>query len=245
MEITIRPALWRTRWMILLYMLIIAGAAWWWRRWFLKRQQQRMDAETLRRETEKQHWMREMRQEMVRKNGQAGNVEAVEEPQHEQVVLNRKEEDLVVVVKGICKTFAATKEGQKAKISCRSMTDELKALIDHDQLTTALNILLHNSVRFSPGNCQITVNLGKSDQRHAVIQVGDNGIGIRDEYKATAFEPMIGNEGIGLDKVKDIVVAHEGSIRLEDNPGGGTVVVITLPIEPEVEIEEAVLMDEE
>ena len=53
MEITIRPALWRTRWMILLYMLIIAGAAWWWRRWFLKRQQQRMDAETLRRETEK------------------------------------------------------------------------------------------------------------------------------------------------------------------------------------------------
>ena len=245
MEITIRPALWRTRWMILLYMLIIAGAAWWWRRWFLKRQQQRMDAETLRRETEKQHWMREMRQEMARKNGQAGNVEAVEEPQHEQVVLNRKEEDLVVVVKGICKTFAATKEGQKAKISCRSMTDELKAQIDHDQLTTALNILLHNSVRFSPGNCQITVNLGKSDQRHAVIQVGDNGIGIRDEYKATAFEPMIGNEGIGLDKVKDIVVAHEGSIRLEDNPGGGTVVVITLPIEPEVEIEEAVLMDEE
>ena len=232
MEITIRPALWRTRWMILLYMLIIAGAAWWWRRWFLKRQQQRMDAETLRRETEKQHWMNEMRQEMVRKNGQAGNVEAVEEPQHEQVVLNRKEEDLVVVVKGICKTFAATKEGQKAKISCRSMTDELKAQIDHDQLTTALNILLH-------------VNLGKSDQRHAVIQVGDNGIGIRDEYKATAFEPMIGNEGIGLDKVKDIVVAHEGSIRLEDNPGGGTVVVITLPIEPEVEIEEAVLMDEE
>lgn len=245
MEITIRPALWRTRWMILLYMLIIAGAAWWWRRWFLKRQQQRMDAETLRRETEKQHWMREMRQEMVRKNGQAGSVEAVEEPQHEQVVLNRKEEDLVVVVKGICKNFAATKEGQKAKISCRSMTDELKAQIDHDQLTTALNILLHNSVRFSPGNCQITVNLGKSDQRHAVIQVGDNGIGIRDEYKATAFEPMIGNEGIGLDKVKDIVVAHEGSIRLEDNPGGGTVVVITLPIEPEVEIEEAVLMDEE
>jgi signal transduction histidine kinase len=56
---------------------------------------------------------------------------------------------------------------------------------------------------------------------------------------------MIGNEGIGLDKVKDIVVAHEGTIRLEDNPGGGTVIVITLPIEPEVEIEEAVLMDEE
>jgi signal transduction histidine kinase len=245
LDITIRPALWRSRWMMLLYMLILAGAAWWWRRWFLKRQQQRMDVETLRRETEKQHWMSEMRQEMARKNANEGSGDAIEEPQREQVVLNRKEEDLVVAIKGICKAFAATKEGQKAKITCRSLADELMAQIDHEQLTTALNILLHNSVRFSPGNCQITVNLGKSDQRHAVIQVGDNGIGINDEYKATAFEPMIGNEGIGLDKVKDIVVAHEGSIRLEDNPGGGTVIVITLPIEPEVEIEEAVLMDEE
>jgi hypothetical protein len=245
LDITIRPALWRSRWMMLLYLLILAGAAWWWRRWFLKRQQQRMDVETLRRETEKQHWMSEMRQEMARKNANEGSGDAIEEPQREQVVLNRKEEDLVVAIKGICKAFAATKEGQKAKITCRSLANELKAQIDHEQLTTALNILLHNSVRFSPGNCQITVNLGKSDQRHAVIQVGDNGIGINDEYKATAFEPMIGNEGIGLDKVKDIVVAHEGTIRLEDNPGGGTVIVITLPIEPEVEIEEAVLMDEE
>ena len=245
LDITIRPALWRSRWMMLLYMLILAGAAWWWRRWFLKRQQQRMDVETLRRETEKQHWMSEMRQEMARKNVHEGSGDAIEEPQREQVVLNRKEEDLVVAIKGICKAFAATKEGQKAKITCRSLANELKAQIDHEQLTTALNILLHNSVRFSPGNCQITVNLGKSDQRHAVIQVGDNGIGINDEYKATVFEPMIGNEGIGLDKVKDIVVAHEGTIRLEDNPGGGTVIVITLPIEPEVEIEEAVLMDEE
>ena len=102
-----------------------------------------------------------------------------------------------------------------------------------------------NSVRFSPGNCQINVNLGRVGKDKAVIQVADNGIGIRDEFKATAFEPMVGSEGIGLDRVKDIVVAHGGTIRLEDNPGGGTVFVITLPVEAEVEVEEAVLMDDE
>ena len=248
LEINIRPALWRTRWMILLYMLILAGAAWWWRRWFLKRQQQLMAAETLRRETEKQHWMSEMRMQMAKEQAAMKDTTAGAAPQAEQpaeLVLNKKEEELVSAVKDICKTFAATNEGQSAKISCRSMVDELMTQIDREQLATALNILLHNSVKFSPGNCQITVNLGKSDQRHAVLQVADNGIGIRDEYKAIAFEPMVGSEGIGLDKVKDIVVAHDGTIRLEDNPGGGTVFVITLPIEPEVEIEEAVLMDEE
>ena len=245
LEITIQPALWRTRWMILLYMLLIALAAWWWHRWFLKRQHQLLEAENLRRETEKQHWMSEMRVQMAKEKSAFGVPDPVSEEQHEKLVLNRKEEDLVSTIKSICKTFSATEEGQKAKLSCRSLEKELMVKIDHEQLAVAMNILLGNSVRFSPGNCQITVNLGKGDNNHAVIQVADNGIGIRDEFKATAFEPMVGSEGIGLDKVKEIIVAHEGTIRLEDNPGGGTVIVMTLPMEPEIEIEEAVMMDEE
>jgi len=245
LEITIQPALWRTRWMILLYMLLIALAAWWWHRWFLKRQHQLLEAESLRRETEKQHWMSEMRAQMAREKSAFGVPDPVSEEQHEKLLLNLKEEDLVSTIKSICKTFSATEEGQKAKLSCRSLEKELMVKIDHEQLAVAMNILLGNSVRFSPGNCQITVNLGKGDNNHAVIQVADNGIGIRDEFKATAFEPMVGSEGIGLDKVKEIIVAHEGTIRLEDNPGGGTVIVMTLPMEPEIEIEEAVMMDEE
>ncbi len=245
LEITIQPALWRTRWMILLYMLLIALAAWWWHRWFLKRQHQLLEAESLRRETEKQHWMSEMRVQMAKEKSAFGVPDPVSEEQHEKLVLNRKEEDLVSTIKSICKTFSATEGGQKAKLSCRSLEKELMVKIDHEQLAVAMNILLGNSVRFSPGNCQITVNLGKGDNNHAVIQVADNGIGIRDEFKATAFEPMVGSEGIGLDKVKEIIVAHEGTIRLEDNPGGGTVIVMTLPMEPEIEIEEAVMMDEE
>ncbi len=245
LEITIQPALWRTRWMILLYMLLIALAAWWWHRWFLKRQHQLLEAENLRRETEKQHWMSEMRVQMAKEKSAFGVPDPVSEEQHEKLVLNRKEEDLVSTIKSICKTFSATEEGQKAKLSCRSLEKELMVKIDHEQLAVAMNILLGNSVRFSPGNCQITVNLGKGDNNHAVIQVADNGIGVRDEFKATAFEPMMGSEGIGLDKVKEIIVAHEGTIRLEDNPGGGTVIVMTLPMEPEIEIEEAVMMDEE
>jgi signal transduction histidine kinase len=64
--------------------------------------------------------------------------------------------------------------------------------------------------------------------------LADNSIGIKDEFKATAFEPMLGSEGIGLDIVKNIIVAHGGSIRLEDNPGGGTIFFISLPVYPEV-----------
>ena len=80
-------------------------------------------------------------------------------------------------------------------------------------------------------------------RRRAIIQVADNSIGIKDEFKATAFDPVLEGEGIGLDKVKNIVVAHGGSVRLEDNPGGGTIFFISLPAHPEVEVVEAEVIE--
>ena len=248
LEITIQPGFWRTRWMIMLYLLAIAAAAWWWRKQYIKRHSLRMQAETLQRETEKMQWMSEMRMQMM--SEQAASASAAPSPsevvpQPEVLQLNMVEDDLVNAVKTICKNFAATPEGQKAKVNCRSIVEEIMVRFDHDELTKAMNILLSNSVKFSPGNCQISVNLGRGEDNMAIVQVADNSIGIRDEYKATAFDPMVGSEGIGLDKVKNIIVAHGGSIRLEDNPGGGTVFIISLPMEPEIVIEDAVLMDEE
>jgi len=243
MDITIRPPFWRSWWAVMIYILLFAAGLGWWYRWFTRHQQLRMQAETLRRELEQQHWMSDMRTQMAAE--QASQNTAAESPAPEELTVNMVEDDLVTAVKKICKDFDNTPEGQQAKITCRSMTGELMVAYDHQLLTEALNILMVNSVKFSPGNCQITVNLGAGDHNNAVIQVADNGIGIRDEYKATAFEPMVGAEGIGLDRVKNIVVAHGGTIRLEDNPGGGTVFIISLPVKPEEVIEEAVLMEDD
>ena len=201
----------------------------------------------LQRETEKMQWMNEMRMQMTKEQHESKGApqQTTAAKEKEILQLSCARTNLVNDVKLICKDFAASSAGKKCKLTCRSLVDEIDANIDFGRLEEALTILLGNSVRFSPGNCQINVNLGRVGKDKAVIQVADNGIGIRDEFKATAFEPMLGSEGIGLDRVKDIVVAHGGTIRLEDNPGGGTVFVITLPVEAEVEVEEAVLMDDE
>lgn len=235
LDITIRPPLWRTRWMILLYMVLIAAAAWWWRRWFLKRHAVRVRAEKLQRETEQQQWMSEMRHKM--NNETQGNVPAPKEAA--PLVLDLQDINLVDVVSQVCKEFSATSAGQRAKVSCRSLVDELVVSLDRQQLTEALNILLNNSVRFSPGDCAINVTLGRGENLTALVQIADNSIGIRDEYKATAFDPVVDGEGIGLDKVKNIVVAHGGTIRLEDNPGGGTIFFISLPLVEVVVVDEA------
>ncbi len=243
MHITIRPPFWRSWWAFVFYLLLLVLGIWWWRRWFMHHQHLRMQAETLRRELEKKHWMSDMRHKMA--EGQVAETSQESQPETQQTQVNCSPADLVGAVKDICHDFDASPEAQNARISCRSMVDELMVSFDREQLAQALNILMSNSVKFSPGNCQITVNLGRGTNDNAIIQVADNGIGIRDEYKATAFEPMVGAEGIGLDRVKNIVVAHGGTIRLEDNPGGGTVFIISLPVIPEIPIEEAVMMDDD
>ena len=250
LDITILPPLWRRWWMLLLYMVLLGSVVWRSRQWYIRHHEQRMAAETLRRETEKRQWMNEMRMQLAAERAaaqQGGGRQAEPEPvaEHKVIVLHCESRDLVTTVGNICKEFSVTPEGLKAKVSFVSLVKELPVSIDRGQLAEALNILLGNSVKFSPGNCRITVNVGRGGDSAAVIQVADNGIGIRDEYKATAFAPILSGDGIGLDHVHDIVVAHGGTIRLADNPGGGTVFTITLPAEPDIQVEEAVMLDDD
>ena len=264
LKIEIRPPFWRSRWMLLLYLVLLLFAAWRWRKWLSKRHEQRLRAEALRHEVEKQQWMSEVRMQIamegIKKKGNVndndndndnvnddGNDDGNSTPDSRPstLQLTKADVDLVALLNKTCKNFSVSPEGLNAEVTCRSMVEQLEASIDKEQLVKALNILLSNSVKFSAGDCQINVNIGRVGADKAVIQVADNGIGIRDEYKAGAFEPVLGGEGIGLDKVKNIVVAHGGSIRLEDNPGGGTIFTITLPARKEIVVEDAVMLDDE
>jgi two-component sensor histidine kinase len=235
LEITIRPSLWRTRWMILLYMLIIAGAAFLWRKWFMKHQENRMKVETMRRELEKQQWMNEMRLKMAADQANRPQSAGVKK---EVVKLDMTTEDLVVFIRTICDHYESPDPDKKVKVSFISTVDQLTADFDETKLKEVLEILFRNSINFTPYDPLISVGVARTQGDLAQIQVADNGIGIKDEYKEHAFDPMVNGEGIGLDYVKEIIDAHNGTIRIDDNPGGGTIFFITLPAQPEIEIAE-------
>ena len=235
LEITIRPSLWRTRWMILLYMLIIAGVAFMWRKWFMKRLENRMKVETMRRELEQQQWMNEMRMKMATEQANKQQTNGAKEI----VKLNLTTEDLVVFIRAICEHYESPNPDKKVKVSFLSAVDQLTADFDEAKLKEILEILFRNSINFTPYDPLISVGVARVQNDMAQIQVADNGIGIKDEYKEHAFDPMVNGEGIGLDRVKSIVDAHNGTIRIEDNPGGGTIFFITLPAQPEIEVVEA------
>ena len=243
LAISIRPPLWRTRWMILFYMLFIAALAWWWRRWFLKRQEKRMKMETMRRELEKQQWMNEMRLQLARE--QSGEMKKPEPVVSDELVLHTLPTDLVDFVRQVCDEYKPESDGYRARITFLSSVRSLDADVDEDLLRDALYILFKNSIAFSPDECHISVGVARTQDNHAQIQVADNGIGIKDEFKEHAFDPIVNGQGIGLDRVKAVAVAHGGNIRIDDNPGGGTIFIITLPLAPEEIIEEAEVIVED
>ena len=244
MDITIRPALWRTRWAMLLYIFVIAAIALLWRHWYVKRLGRRMETETTRRELEKKQWMNEVRmqlkKEFAEKSGTTDHPGEADPGYH--VVARRHLGDLVDFLRQLCKDYTSPDKQKSVKVNFVSPIPELEAEYDASLMSEAILTLFNNSVLFAHSDSIISVGVVRQQDGCPQIQVADNGIGIKDEYKEHAFDPMVNGDGIGLDRVKAIVDAHEGTIRIEDNPGGGTIFIITLP--PAEEIEEAVLLDD-
>lgn len=265
MEIIIRPPLWRTRWMVLLYMVFIALVAYLFVKWYLKRHKEKAELEQLCREQDKRQWMSEMRTQLLKEMsaGQPSarlateDVEVIHEseiaddavpfsagkPAPPKIELQKTIGNLVSFLQNVCEDYTGNKE-KRIKLSFNSSFEEIDIPFDPQQMKTVLVTLLDNAVKFSLSGSKIQVTTLKPTPDRAAILVADNGAGIKDEYKKNLFEPFIVDGSIGLDVVKQIVEAHHGTISVADNPGGGTVFTISLPVE-DPDIEEAVVIEDE
>ena len=154
--------------------------------------------------------------------------------------------DLVSFVRNLCYDYQMPADTQK-RLSFLSLVDELVLPFDKAQMAYALRILLDNSVNFSPYDGRIKVLIDRVNGE-AELRVTDNGLGIPEEAKPYIFAPPVANDdSIGLYKVKDIVEAHGGRVRVTDNNPTGTVFYITLPLggkNDDIPVEDAVLMDD-
>lgn len=109
--------------------------------------------------------------------------------------------------------------------------------IDVVQIDQVLTNLLENAVKFSPPSAPIAVSAAR--WRDAVeVRVADRGIGIPAEDRERVFEPFVRADhetttgsGLGLSISRAIVESHGGRIWIEGTPGGGTTVVVELPLE--------------
>jgi CHASE2 domain-containing sensor protein/signal transduction histidine kinase len=115
--------------------------------------------------------------------------------------------------------------------------DTVFAEIDPGLIMRMAANLIGNAVKFTQEEGMVLVKLTLLGTNEAQISVADNGPGLPPERKDGPFARFgsrtEGDEpgaGLGLAFVKHVVDAHHGQIAVEENPGGGTIFVITLPL---------------
>jgi len=109
---------------------------------------------------------------------------------------------------------------------------------DHVELVHVMMNLLVNAYKYSLHKIEITVSLKKSENG-TLVEVIDKGIGIPHHEKKRIFEKYYriptGNQhnikgfGIGLYYVKEVLNAHNATIRVESEPGIGSRFSIVFP----------------
>lgn len=109
---------------------------------------------------------------------------------------------------------------------------------DADALSSAIQNLIQNSVKYSNGSRWLRVAASNGG---GVIKfsVADYGIGVSDRDLKHIFEPFyrtkdvvdaqIHGNGLGLALVKEIAEAHGGNVRATSEPGKGSEFTIELP----------------
>lgn len=109
---------------------------------------------------------------------------------------------------------------------------------DRERIEQACSILVDNALSYTPQCGAIYLELARLE-RSVYFIVTDTGCGIPDEEKDAIFDRFYraeqsrsskGHFGLGLCIAKEIVTAHGGTIRLEDNPGGGSRFIVVLPV---------------
>ena len=110
--------------------------------------------------------------------------------------------------------------------------------VDRSALSSAIQNLIANSVKYSNGSKWIRVS-ATNGGGVVRISVEDRGIGIQGDELKRIFEPFyrakdvvdsqISGNGLGLNLVQKIVEAHGGSVRAESKPGKGSTFTIELP----------------
>ena len=107
-------------------------------------------------------------------------------------------------------------------------------------LQIAVNNPLENAIKYSPKEKPVHISLEKQDGR-AVLSITDRGPGIADSEKQKVFQKFYrtGNEatkrakgtGLGLYLTRRIIRMHDGNITIQNNPGGGSIFVLSLNAE--------------
>lgn len=110
---------------------------------------------------------------------------------------------------------------------------------DEVKLTLAFTNLVENAIKYNIAGGWVQVSLD-ADHKFFYVKVSDSGIGIPEEYQDKIFDRFYrvdkarsretGGTGLGLAITKNIVLMHDGAIRVKSKEDEGTTFTVRIPL---------------
>ena len=137
---------------------------------------------------------------------------------------------------------SAAARGHRVRIEFEPPPEDIELLADAAQIEDAVLNLIINAIEAIEGEGKVAVSIRRAESEseaefdeEAVIEVSDNGSGIREEDLARIFHPFFtttkGGTGLGLPAVRRIVRAHGGRVEAKSTVGEGSTFTMHLPLE--------------
>ena len=184
-------------------------------------------------------------------NDQDKNLQFVDQIETQAELLNLQIQDLLEIARIESGTAAFNKENVDISYLCKQSVENLQAqatrrnvelrfetreapllaTAESNGVTTIVNNLVSNAIRYTPADGQVTVTT-RLENEWAVIEVKDTGIGISQEQQLRVFERFyrvdtarsrdLGGTGLGLAIVKHLTQSLGGQVELESQIGKGS-----------------------
>ena len=147
--------------------------------------------------------------------------------------------ELTELLRGVIETYRQSAEIARHQVTFAASGVPVYVNGDRIRLTQVTSNILHNAVKYTPPGGRIEVGL-RTENRQAIVNIRDNGMGIPPEMLEHIFEPFAqldrsfehtdGGLGIGLTLAKRLIELHQGRIDVRSaGRGKGTEFLIHLP----------------
>ena len=137
------------------------------------------------------------------------------------------------VVDEVVKIFKPLAKRQKVKIVEEIDGDTPLIKMDSAQMVTALSNVVENALESMSRGGTLTLGVNRQNN-NVLITVRDTGCGIPAEQLDAIYDPFVTSKtrgaGLGLTMVHQIIMNHQGEIKISSQPQSGTIVLLRLPV---------------
>ena len=143
------------------------------------------------------------------------------------------------LIKEVFETLSIKMTSRNIKCNIKKGCESpINVFADKEKIRQVLNNLIMNATKYGKENGSITASIYKTDGKHVLIEISDDGIGIAEEHLLRVFERFyrtdsgrsrhVGGTGLGLAICKHIIEAHNQTIHVRSKLDVGTTVGFTL-----------------